>query len=61
MTVVEKAERHHSAHSIIDLRTSLEGLVAAGSFAEIALQVALNGALIADTEVETQVQIVSNL
>ena len=41
--------------------TCLEGLASAGGFAEIRLEVALDGALVADAEVETQIQVVSHL
>ena len=43
------------------LGACLNGFAAAGGFAEVCLQVALDGTLVADAEVEAQVQVVGEL
>ena len=59
LAVVVDAKGYHSADGVVNLRAGLDGLAAAGCFAETGLEVAFDGILIAEAEVKTKIQIMS--
>ena len=59
LAVVEEAHRDHAAEGVVHLDACLEGFASAGGFAEVGLQVAFDGALVAYAEVEPHVEVVS--
>ena len=61
LAVVEEAHGNHAAQGVVQLEACLECDASAGCLAEVGLQVALDGALVAVAEVETQVQVMGNL
>ena len=56
LSVVEEAQGDHAAQGVVHLCACLDGHVAAGGFAQVGLQVAFDGALVADAEVEAHGQ-----
>ena len=60
LTVVIEAQRDVTAHRVVRAERGFDGFVAACSFRQRSLDVARNGVLITEREVETQVQVVAD-
>ena len=61
LAVVIEAEGDHAAHGVVHLSARLDGLAAAGGLAKTGLEVSLDGVLIAQGEVEAQVEVVGKV